>query len=601
MKVRAEGLRMPEPQGEAGPVRCSAFRRSFPRATRLGSRLKAEQRTGWLLALLLVLTGAVSASEAEGDPAQTPPPMRFKVDRVGSPVTPYRPAPARGPDAKVLLVYTTPYAAFSMADALENLALHVRRMDVRLDTVSWEDLTSEQAADADYLVVLSPRPKLEMSEVLRAALADTNRPALWVGYGIDALAEAGLTSAQVSQENLLVMGARVQYQGRPLALPPSTWQRATLDEGVATVTVALDTAEGLLPVGWREENRWFFASLPDGGLMGPLFGDLLLDFFGATRTAPPHLWLRIRDYHPLSHHDRFLRMVDYLYARQIPFVVGVVAAVADPETGRVKDLDTAPEFVETLRYAQQRGGRLILSGCRLLPEGHGAFWNTEHDQPLPPGAVVQARACVESACRRMVSHGLLPLAWETPRYAASTRAYEELAGVFSSALERVQVSDATQREHHTGASLTLDRHGRLILPENLGYVTFDETSSLPRMMETARELMRMRGTVVGCDVHAYLPLDRLVELVRRLELLQAPFLDLAKLDHRVRWPGGVLLTGQARMKTVVSAGPVRWRAFDRAGGSAGETVADTLFSGEHLFQRRGLGVVELYESMEGSP
>jgi len=549
---------------------------------------------------LTLLLGVLSAARAQ-EPAASEGPRRFKVNRIPSPIAPFRPAPERGPGAGVLLVYASPFAPFSMADALENLSLHLRRMEVTLHTVPLAELTVADAEHADYLVVLNPHPQIEMNEALRSVLADTNRPTLWVGYGLDALGDTGLTAATVSPGDLLVSGSRLQHLGHPLDVPPATWQKVVLPDGAGTVLVDLITADGTQPVAWREGHRWFFVSLPDGGLTGPLFGELLLDFFGATIVAPPHLWVRIRDYHPMSDHDRFTRMVDYLHARQIPFVVGFITAAPDPETGREKDLDSSPDFVQALQYAQQRGGRLILSGCQQLPEGHGAFWNAEHDQPLPPGAVVQARACVETACRRMVAHGLLPLAWETPRNAASSRAYEELAGVFSTALERVQLSDATQREHYHGAAPTLDRFGRLILPENLGYVTFDEETSLPLMMQQARELKRFRGVVLGCDIHAYLPLDRLVELVRRLESLQVPFLDLARLDHRVRWPGGLLLTGQADLETLVASGPVRWRAFDRAGTPVGETVADTLFSGERHFTRRGLGVVELYETMEGSP
>jgi hypothetical protein len=257
--------------------------------------------------------------------------------------------------------------------------------------------------------------------------------------------------------------------------------------------------------------------------------------------------------------------------------------------------------VLALRYAQQRGGRLILCGCLRQSGQTGEFWNTDLDRPLGSDVAAYTRECLEKACRQLVQHGLLPLAWETPHYAASSAASAEIAKFFSTAVERLQLSDTTRQALYAPPSLTLDQYGRLIVPENLGFVSSSAADPFDSLAQQAHSLLALRGAVAGCSFHAYLPLDGLVRLVDHLESIQPSFLDLLDLDHWVRGPGGLLLTGRAQVQTRLGYGPVRYRAFDRAGRLAGDTTARTLFSGDHVFERRGLGAVELFEAMEDKP
>jgi uncharacterized protein YdaL len=72
--------------------------------------------------------------------------------------------------------------------------------------------------------------------------------------------------------------------------------------------------------------------------------------------------VRIDGYHCHQDHLEFRHLVDTLHQRGLPFTVGVIPAYWNPETKKLEDLDSQPEFVAALRYAQSRGGRLLLQG-----------------------------------------------------------------------------------------------------------------------------------------------------------------------------------------------------------------------------------------------
>jgi hypothetical protein len=294
-------------------------------------------------------------------------------------------------------------------------------------------------------------------------------------------------------------------------------------------------------------------------------------------------------------------MVDFLYDRGIPFMVGVIPSVRD-SNGQVTGLGAAPEFASALRYAQQHGARLVVHGYvhtlkNESGEGH-EFWDADQDRPLAdeiPGAI---REQVTSGAQQLIRHGLLPLAWETPSYNASRETYRQVALIFSTAVERVQLSDTTGADRGVPSGLTIDAYGRLIVPENLGFVLSGETNCYDQIKAGAEMLTQLRGTVSGCYIHAYQPLQKLTGLVETLSAFKKPFLDLVDLDNAVVVPGRILLTGNAKRSVTLKNATVRRKAYDRSGKLVKEEMEPELSNGERTFQKSA-GDYELIEYSEG--
>jgi hypothetical protein len=295
--------------------------------------------------------------------------------------------------------------------------------------------------------------------------------------------------------------------------------------------------------------------------------------------------------------------VDLLAHRRIPFAVGVVPAVETREG--VATLDSEPGFVPSLRYAQQRRGRLLMRGdLGRITGGVGeGFWDLDLDRPPALDSPAHTRERLDKGVQAFVRHGLLPLGFQTPGYAASQTAYGVMAAIFSTALERVQLSDATRLETHVPSAPTVDGVGRLILPENLGTLAggLADPEAVADFLSRARTLLRFRGAVAGCYFPADQSFDDFVRLVDVLQSLEAPFLDLASMSHWVRWPGGLLLTGESGRVVATGAGPLRWRAYDLEGRLTKEATEPDQPAGERLLTRRGVGAMELFEFKEYEP
>jgi uncharacterized protein YdaL len=402
----------------------------------------------------------------------------------------------------------------------------------------------------------------------------------------------------------------VNYRGRDWNQPLAFWMPVRLESTnsgkvIMSVPVAETNNEtASYPVSWRSGHVTFFSALPTATATSPLFGDLLLDYYGVTNAGDSQVCVRIDGYHCHYDHLEFRHLVDYLHEQGLPFTVGVIPAFWNPDTKKVEELDTQPEFVAALRYAQQNGGSLILQGyanARQAPTGQDQeFWDGELDRPYADDSPEYVRERVEQGVRQMIAKGLFPVGWETPYNAASRTDYAEIARHFSTGVERTQLSDATSLETFAGPAVTLDDFGRTIVPENLGTATGDK-AVLVRIRDTSEMLTQLRGTVATVSFPAYLTEDKLKQVVGLLERWKAPFTDLAAGDNWVQLPEVILLTGKAQRTVTLVNARITWKAYDRAGNKLSEETEPQPASGERVFQRRGKGDYEVFEIIEAKP
>lgn len=518
---------------------------------------------------------------------------------------------AKGQDIKTLIIYNGIHSPYSLADDLMALKLQIRRVAGTLEAIPVAQADVVRIAAADYVVVFCPQPVSELADTLRQAIADRQGPVLWVGYGADVLERFRLfegkfkIAAFASDKPTEI----ITYQGTNWNATFTHWLPAQLSPAESSSVIMAASTEGdevpsFRPIAWKTAHITFMTALPTLTANCALFGDLLLDFYGVKTPTPGNVCVRIDGYHCRRDHQEFRHMVDCLAGRGHPFIVGVIPAYYDALKGKVLDLDTQPEFVAALRYAQQRGGRLVMEGYLHANKGRTGqepeFWDALSDAPLPGDKADYVRQRIEAGLRQMFAKGLFPIAWETPRYSASRADYAEFARYFSTAVERVQLSDATAQENFAGTACSVDDYGRVIVPENLGVVT-GLRNTLVRIQTRAEVVSRLRGTISLCSFPAYLPEITLVQVVTMLEQIRAPFLDLADGNHWVQSSDMLLLTGSARRTINLNNARVRWQAFDRKGKLMGEAYEPTPFTGERVFERRQKGDYEIYQFNQGQP
>jgi hypothetical protein len=225
-----------------------------------------------------------------------------------------------------------------------------------------------------------------------------------------------------------------------------------------------------------------------------------------------------------------------------------------------------------------------MKGC-ILDGNKLEFWDTRLDRPAQGESVDQYRARIQEGVQLMLKHGLFPLAWETPGAAASRNAYSAIGEVFSTAVERLQLSDTTSRESYVTSAPTIDRHGRFIVPENGGYVQMTASNALEAVRENLDAITSLRGTVAGCYIHSYQPLARTMALVNLLESYKLAFVDLGEMDNAVQLPDALLLSGKAQKTIDLQNALVQKKSFDRSGTLSAQEREGQPYTGVRTFQR----------------
>ena len=429
-----------------------------------------------------------------------------------------RPVPAAGPDSTTLVVYDTLAKPFSLVNEVSVFTTLLGRFQTRVEVRQAAALTARDVEAADYLILVGvagvPRP----TAPAQAAIEKSSQPVLAAGW-------ASLPGADVpSARSRSLTNARVSYAGL-------AW-KADLDPFVEADRAARPwLAEVVSPsprraLAWREGRRFAFAALPAPGATSLILSDILLDFYGVKDPAPAAVVYLVQDFHPGSDARAFRRLVDYFAAQDDRFAVSV--RLQPP----VSDTVCMPEeeFFEALRYAQARGGRVV-----LRPETGG------------------------SEVRSLVDAGLAPLACELP--SGGARPARPLQGIsYGTALGTIAAPGPKGTAQPVSASSVMAGEGStLVIPLNIdpGLASTAERG----IAAEVQELARLRGTLAGVVIPAWHPFQKMrdaVDAARRSGLRGA---DLAAAPNWIK---------TAR---VIITGPNVRRAFSLPGGTAAERVA----------------------------
>src|SRR3954469_23236513 len=298
---------------------------------------------------------------------------------------PIRPLPGGGPAAETLLAYTTEHAAYSLVNSFELLKLQVGRIDTRLQTVPFANLSSNALSKARYLIVLSPDSRIDLPTNVVDLVLQSNVPVFWIGQGLDAL--AGALKSQVYIGEQLHSATAVLSNGQERNVAPFLFREIGVVDNSATVRL---NASGSLgshahPVCLTAGRFTLFTTEPQNGALGYFLEDVLHDFFQVRETRTNNAFVCIGGYQLHGNHREVRRMSDFLASRSIPFAL----AARDISPRLTSEAETV-EFLSTLRYAQQRGGRVVLAGIGDALQS--VLWDADLDRPRSDLTASELRA-----------------------------------------------------------------------------------------------------------------------------------------------------------------------------------------------------------------
>jgi uncharacterized protein YdaL len=337
----------------------------------------------------------------------------------------------------------------------------------------------------------------------------------------------------------------VEYKGVTLPKEDPDLNIITVTDpaGVQVLSTAVNDEKVRHPYALRRNRFWYIADMPfsyaeEGGRY-LVFCDLLHDILGVQHPAQALALARIEDVSTDIDPADLRALADVLAARRTPFQIAIIPVFRDPAKGYEVYLSDRPALVEAVHYMVARGGTPVLHGATHQYHGVSGddyeFWDDVGNRPTLGDSRQTVLQRLELGLRESFANDIFPIAFETPHYAASETDYRAMQEVFSLFNERTMATpDISSIQYFPYP--TIDRYGRYIVPENLGYLTADNAD--PKVLiQRARNLRVVRDSVASFYFHAFLDPALLDQVVQGISGLGYRFVSLRQFGGRVNYQG----------------------------------------------------------------
>ena len=451
---------------------------------------------------------------------------------------------------KVLIVYQQRTEDKAKYDAVRALANQIAHFKTRIKEMDSADYKPGMLQFYDVIFYLGfnekkPPPDIFYQEVLEAqgkticwihanSTPLTNRAGNPYGFavnpkefGFDSLSYQGSSFNRVGEDVFVI---------------------TLLDRKKAKAHASLIRNNEYIPYAVQSGNFWYVCDLPFFLISSAaVFCDLLHEVFQENHQHYKYAMIRIEDIHP-ERDPKQLRKLGRIFKKyNIPFSFAVIPVYTDPKTHEKSFLSEKPYLISALNYLQEVGGTAILHGYTHQYKGESGegheFWDIEKDKPIAEDSEELVRDKLNKGVHECVSNGIYPLAWETPHYGASQLDYKVFSEMFSTGIERLQLSDRAFGASQSYPYFIQDPYGRWLVPENLGYVNYREGITVEHMLAEAQKILIVRDAVAVGFFHPYIETEHLERLIVGLKDLGYLFFDLRDLPNQVKTDNWLIFSG----------------------------------------------------------
>jgi hypothetical protein len=475
-----------------------------------------------LFAALLAFAASGCAARSDASALTTPPSRSVLIHPAGGAIFQ---APALGRLLVVIDHADDPPFEHTLAEGV-TAALHHFASNVTWEYV--DDLSASDARSADAVVYFGlksaiPQRGWEMLRYARRLVVFSQHLAQLQTIGLF----PNITSAQ---EVATPPHAEIRYGGQRFAVsgtfytrfevkPPAQALGSIVGEGVSTFAAVDGNATFVAAqLGFDNEFR-------DPYRQGYLLAACDALRIGLGAPAEPRVALvRFEDVSVEVPTPRMRAIVEYMASRNLPYGIGVIPNQLIKGVN-LRKLSQDPDLVETLRFAQAHGARIVLHGFHHSYNSAEdfEFWDAVHNRPLAYDSVAWMSDRLNEGLAIERGLGLNPVMWESPHYAASPLDYRVIAKFFAMSWER------RRPVAFLPWPLQEDEYGSALLPENLGYIAVpgeDPQMTLQMQLARARAFTVCADCVPAGFLHpSTVALADVVDYINGIEALGYRFVD----------------------------------------------------------------------------
>jgi uncharacterized protein YdaL len=445
----------------------------------------------------------------------------------------------------VLVVYDNPNLLNRDYFGLDNdfsvlLSEQLGHFNTVVKTIKEKEYKKGMLENYQFIFYLSLREKGSVNSQLLQDIANTTRTVVWYGENINELLNINknipLEFRGISKRYNLVT-----YKGTIFNLGQDSGINMLVEPLREDVSTYGEVSNGRqvypLIVNWK--NYWYMSGLDTSGIKYLIFSDVLHEVFGEAHSEGRKVYLRIEDVSVLRSPKRLRDIADYLNGEGIPFIIALIPAYINPDSGTETCITHYPELINAVKYMVEQGGTVVLHGYThqyyKSETGEGfEFWDAIGDKPLDVNYTYYVKDRVTKGIEVCLENGLYPLAFEPPHYAMAREGYAELKKYFSTVIGQIQTTDRRFVTAVPPYEIRNTERFNRFLPESLGYVAGDGSTGVKEILDNAAKLFVVRDAVTGVFFHSYMDMEYLKQIVGGLRSLGYVFGDLGREDNWVK-------------------------------------------------------------------
>jgi uncharacterized protein YdaL len=420
---------------------------------------------------------------------------------------------------------------------------------VKGELVTFEEYKAGEIARHRFAIVLGVDDRaVAAPQHLLADVRNASIPVFWLDKHLNELLADAQFAAKLGfrpkQAAPLYGFETVSYKDKSLPLPQgesSLFPVEILDSSKVKVFATAAKKDGTsIPYIVRSGSFWYTADSPfafnSEGDRYLVFCDILHDFLKIPHQEERKALVRIEDVTQEEEPEHLREIADFLSNRHIPFQFALVPIFKDPANQEEIYLSDRPKFVAALHYMLSKGGIAVLHGTTHQYRGKTGddyeYWDELGDKPIQGDSRPLVEQKLRAGLDECFKNGIYPVTWETPHYMASELDYQAFARYFNSAYERVASVDKSESGHFFPYT-SVDRFGRFIIPEALGFVS-QEKPEPDLLVANADRLLVVRDGVASFFYHPFMGLPYLEKIVDGIEGLGYRFISIRDYDCKVQ-------------------------------------------------------------------
>ena len=431
---------------------------------------------------------------------------------------------------KALIIYESELNINSVENKVNylNELLHV--FNKKVDKIQIDDYKSGDLESYNSVFVINMDNDINNIQFLEDLSTYKNK-IYWIGNKIeDFLSESKKYKIRYDSKNNNIN--KLIYKDKSLVINSGVFYNIITPSKESKVLSYMSDAYNKYPFIINEDNLYYISrwDLEDSYI----FEDSLNDFYNIKYFDKGKIFIRIEDVHPFRDTTQLRKVADYLYSKNIPFMIALIPTYVDTKTHSITTMDMNSDFIETIQYMQEKGGSIVLHGYthqlgneEVSGEGY-EFWDMKNDKAIDGDIELYIRDRILSGLRPCIENNIYPLAFEAPHYAMNINGYKVLKKHFSTYVGQYQNNNYNFATNSTPFIIKNSESFNKLIPENLGYVDEEDDFSVDTIKENFKKLSMVRGYSGGVFFHSYLDIEYLKEIVEFLEEENVDFIDLKK-------------------------------------------------------------------------